>query len=122
MADGRDNRSGTHVFAPGVAEAIRACTKSNSTAHVLLGSNAKTGSKLLGRIPVRLDIIKESSYKFLNFLKEYHDKGQIDPHLFFEADVAEASDRYGDKAWTDLVVEVEAPAQADGKTRRAANS
>jgi len=85
----------------------------------MLGTNPKTGSKLLAREPVRMDKIKAAAYKFTAFLDKYNKTGKLDEYLYYEKDVKSAVELYVDANWETLTQEASAEetvAEADTLT------
>lgn len=109
-----DGRLSAWTFQADVAHAITEATKSATIAYEVMGTNPKTGRKLLDGEAVRRDIAKDAANHFLDFVIALRDGGGYDPNRFHVRDLNKAIKAYAvdTLSWEDLVQEVASAVEA----------
>jgi hypothetical protein len=106
-----DKRKAAWILTEEAAMHIRECFKSDSALFAATQVNAKTGSKIINRVPVKKDMIKDFTVTFLDFLTDvYSGRRSIDVSRHHESDIRTAYQFYlidGEPVtWRKLAVQI----------------
>jgi hypothetical protein len=117
-----DGRKSAWGFRASLIDDVKECAKNATSIYSALGTNAKTGRRLMQREPVRHDVARGAANAFLDFLFEIQNGAPIDMSKFNVRIVKQIASKYtsGELGWKDLIEQVEGEARKGPPSRKAA--